>query len=176
MNKIDPNYVLGIVDCLGHFTLFNCNNYCYPKFIVYTQNREIAHTLYLFFNVGKIFKKTYDRKKPLYIYSVAKYDELKQIVNFFEQNKLNIKYNEFIRFRNFLAKWKPKIQRRSREESIRALETAIEMYKEGYPVKEIISKTKVSLNRLYLVLKSYNLKRYNKITDGKVVLAPHVKS
>ncbi|MEM2180900.1 MAG: hypothetical protein QXP32_08835, partial [Nitrososphaeria archaeon] len=79
-------------------------------------------------------------------------------------------------FRNFLAKWKPKIQRRSREESIRALETAIEMYKEGYPVKEIISKTKVSLNRLYLVLKSYNLKRYNKITDGKVVLAPHLKS
>lgn len=176
MDKIDPNYVLGIVDCLGHFTLLNYNGYHYPKFIVYTQNREIVETLYSFFNIGKIIKKSKDRKKPLYVYYVSKYEELKQIVNFFESHRPNIKYKEFIHFRNFFKSWQPKIQRRSREESIKALETAIKMYKDGYPIKEIILKTRVSLNRLYLVLKSYNLKRYNKYNDEKVVLYPQLKS
>ncbi|MCS7185072.1 MAG: hypothetical protein NZ870_04030 [bacterium] len=176
MDKIDAAYVLGIVDCLGHFTLVDYKGYCYPKFVVYTQNRSIAQILYSFFNIGKIIEKSKDRKKTLYIYYVSKYDELKEIVNFFENHKLNIKYNEFNRFRDFFITWHPKIQRRSREENVKALKTAIKMYKEGYPIKEIILKTRVSLNRLYMVLKSYNLKRYNKYRDEKVLLYSQVKS
>lgn len=175
MDEIDPSYILGIVDCLGHFTLYKYNNYCYPKFVVYTQNRDIAYLLHSFFNIGKVISKSNNRNKPLYIYFVSKYNELKQIVDFFENHKLNIKYNEYIRFKNFFTKWHPKVQRRSREESIKALETAIKMYKKGYPVKEIILKTRVSLNRLYMVLKSYNLKRYKKVKDEGVIMYPKVR-
>lgn len=175
MDKVDTQYLLGIVDCLGHFSIFTYKNYCYPKFVIYTQNRHIANLLYSFFNMGKITEKTKSRKKPIYIYSVTKYDELKKIINFFETHRLQIKYHEFIKFKEFFSKWHPKVQKRSREENIKALERAVNMYKDGVPVKEIISETGVSLNRLYIVLKAYNLRRYNKVENVSNIVYPIVK-
>ncbi|MGB9727891.1 MAG: LAGLIDADG family homing endonuclease [Nitrososphaeria archaeon] len=176
MDKVDTQYLLGIVDSLGHFSIFTYKNYSYPKFVVYTQNRHIANLLYSFFNIGKITVKTKSRKKPIYIYSVTKYDELKKVVNFFERHRLQIKYHEFIKFKEFLNRWHPKVQKRSREESIKALEKAVTMYKEGVPVKEIVSKTGVSLNRLYIILKAYNLKRYNKVENASDIVYPILKN
>lgn len=175
MNKVDPQYLLGIIDCQGHFSLFKYKNYCYPKFVVYTQNRRIVNLLYSFFNVGEIIVKTKNRDKPIYIYSVSKYDELKKIIKFFEKHKLQIKYYEFLKFKEFVKKWRPKVKRRGREENVKALQSAIRMYEEGVPVKEIISKTGVSLTRLYMILKAYNLKRYNKIRDKNQMLYSTIK-
>lgn len=175
MDKLDPEYLLGVVDSLGHFTVFTYKSYRYPKFVVYTRDRYIAALLYSFFNVGKIVERTRCGKKPIYVYSVSRYDELKQIVDFFDKHRLRIKYHEFAKFRAFFSSWRPKVQRRSREENVKALQEALRMYREGLPVKEIVSKTGVSLSRLYMILKAYNLRRYNKVEDVKRVIYPFAK-
>ena len=56
--------------------------------------------------------------------------------------------------------------KRSREDSIKALNEAIKLYKEGSSIKDITAKTNVDLKKLYSVLRIEGLKRYNKASKA----------
>ncbi len=165
---ISPDYVVGFVDGQGNFSIILSHNHYYPKFFVTSKNNIIIRRIQAFFGVGKIsvLKPKRVTHHAIYVYSVTKYDELKSIIDFFSINPPLAKSKDFEKFKNCFLNWKLKFVKRSREDSIKSLNTAIKLYKEGASIKDITAKTNVDLKKLYSVLRINGLKRYNRASKG----------
>jgi len=164
MDKISPDYLVGFVDGQGNFSIILSHNHYYPKFVVTSKNQVMIRRTQGFFGVGKIYilKPKKASHSTIYVYTVTKYDELKTIIDFFSINPPMVKSKEFQRFKDCFINWKLKFIKRGREESIKSLNEAIRLYREGVSIKNIVTKTNVDLKKLYTVLRIEGLKRYNK--------------
>ena len=165
---ISPDYVIGFVDGQGSFSIIFSHKHYYPKFFVTSKNNIMIRRIQAFFGVGKIsvLKPKKVTHSAIYVYSVTRYDELKRIIDFFSINPPMVKSKEFEKFKNCFLNWKLKFVKRSREDSIKALNEAIKLYKEGSSIKDITAKTNVDLKKLYSVLRIEGLKRYNKASKA----------
>ncbi|MGQ9781520.1 MAG: LAGLIDADG family homing endonuclease [Nitrososphaeria archaeon] len=164
MDKISPDYVVGFVDGQGNFSAVLSHNHRYPKFVVISKNQLIIKQLREFFKVGRIAVQKPKRKahSTMYVYMVARHEEIGVIVDFFTSNPPIVKAKEFERFKECFLNWKPMFVRRGREENVRALNNAIRLYREGASIKDIVAQTKVDLKKLYSILRAQGLRRYKK--------------
>jgi hypothetical protein len=164
MDKISPDYLIGYIDGQGNFSIISSHNHYYPKFVVTSKNQVMIRKIQDFFGVGKIsaLKPRKATHSTIFVYTVTKYDELKKIIDFFSINPPMAKSKEFEKFKNSFISWKLKFIKRDREESIKVLHEAIQLYKDGASIKDIVTKTNVDLKKLYSVLRTEGLKRYNK--------------
>ena len=164
MTKITSDYIVGYVDGRGSFSIIKSHNHQYPKFAITSKDTLLIRYIQNFFNIGKIStikpkKRSHD---TIYVFIVVKYDEIKIIVDFFTNNSPIENKQKFERFKECFLNWKPKFIKREREESIKALNEALDMYKEGVPIKDIVSKTSIDLKKLYIILRTHDIRRYNK--------------
>ena len=100
MQKINPNYIVGLVDGEGSFTVYvNLNKdksrrvRVEPKFYVklIEEDKDILYRLQKFFGVGSVYfqKDTRPNHKNCYRYEVYNRDELNRvIIPFFTKNHL----------------------------------------------------------------------------------------
>ena len=100
MQKINPNYIVGLVDGEGSFTVYvNLNKdksrrvRVEPKFYVklIEEDKDILYRLQNFFGVGSVYfqKDTRPNHKNCYRYEVYNRDELNRvIIPFFTKNHL----------------------------------------------------------------------------------------
>ncbi len=167
MDKISADYVVGLVDGQGNFSVILSHKRHYPKFVLNSKSQFIVRQMRDFFRVGKIAVQR-PRKKAhstIYAYTVARHDEIGVIVDFFTLNRPIVKAKEFERFKECYLNWKPKFVKRGREENIRALNNAIRLYREGVSINDIVAQTNVDLKKLYSVLRTQGLRRYKKASE-----------
>ena len=100
MYHLDPNYIVGLVDGEGSFTVYvNLNNNLNrrvrvePKFYLKLteEDKEILYKLQKFFKCGSVYfqKDTRPNHKNCYRYEVYNRDDInKIIIPFFKQNEL----------------------------------------------------------------------------------------
>lgn len=100
MQKINPNYIVGLVDGEGSFTVYvNLNKNKFrrvrvePKFYIklIEEDKDILYKLQKFFGVGSVYfqKDTRPNHKNCYRYEVYNRDELNRIIiPFFTKNQL----------------------------------------------------------------------------------------
>jgi hypothetical protein len=148
---INPDYVRGFIDANGGFYLprASTGKTVSPEFVVVNSDRTVLAMIQsLLGGVGKILvkKRKSSWGRPTYALRVRRHDELMRVVEFFREHPLIVKRRAFQRLKRFLEGRRFRARVRHPEEVVRR---AVEMYVEGYPVKQIEQETGVkSVSRL----------------------------
>jgi hypothetical protein len=162
---INPDYVRGFVDADGGFYLprSSAGKTGSPEFVVVNSSRRVLERIQaLLGGVGVVLvKRRRDaRRRPTYALRVRKHDELRRVVEFFQEHPPIVKRQAFQRFKRFLEERRFRPRVRHPDELVRR---AVEMYVEGHPVKQIEQETGIkSVSRL---ARRYGVPNRNKRWD-----------